>query len=243
MAYTTQDIAQAILRFLDTQEYDGFAIQCSEKSMAEKLLPALHTLGRKWSETQPIISETGAIKLNWKYKSDTCYRFFISSSDLFAAQRSFYEKKGLTIYSFEELMQYAETTPVQTIQEAKPEPQSETQPQTMKVKGDTETKGEDTEPITAPEPSKLVAKETVTEPKKQEGKLPILQILGLVANEPFQIKCEKILLFYPNTLYRINEIGMREYLADAVNGVWIPCNDERELSYLINHPEIVKKGR
>ena len=67
----------------------------------------------------------------------------------------------------------------------------------------------------------------------------LCNLLGVGVNEPFMIECGRILLFLPNTLYRINEYGVREYLADTKNDWWAACNDEKELSYLISHPEII----
>lgn len=254
MMYTTQEVARAIVNFLNMQEYDGFAILCAQKSEAECLLSALHSLGCYWSEKQPIISDDGSIILKWKYKENTCYRFFISKRDVFSAQKSFYERKELTVYTFQELMQYGESekenAPASSgfANNASEEILAENEPASSELPEKDEIKNEPNEDSDVPSAVPAVSDEAAektnlheTEPiSETAGALPLLKILNLKANEPFYIECNNILLFYPKTLYRFNERGMREYLADSLHEVWVPCNDERELSYLINHPEIIR---
>lgn len=252
MMYTTQEVAKAIVNFLNSQDYDGFAIHCAQKSEAECLLSALHSIGCYWSESQPIISNDGSILLKWKYKENTCYRFFISQRDVFSAQKSFYEKKGLTVYTFQQLMQYGErkeeneTSPNNFTESKGEEVRIETTAANLSEKDEPETeldKSSDVPNATPTANDEVVEKTALRENKthtEPENALPLLKILNLRANEPFYIECSNILLFYPKTLYRFNERGMREYLADSLHDMWVPCNDEKELSYLVNHPEIIR---
>lgn len=257
MKYLTMNVVQAVRKFMDAQEYSGFAIHCPQKEQAEALLSALHSLGRHWSETEPIISADGTIKLNWYYGKKTCYRFFIDTFELYSAQQSFYEKKKFFIYTFDELMSQYGTNE---------EPQSETNQQNTDTadvalqpkknnKLDENTKPENSSDSLPDVPAADVPVPTQEAPVSEEqtdrntsvdtekySQFLLLQFLNLRVNEPFFIKCDKILLFYPKTLYRFNGNGARECLVDVENGVWVPCNEEKELNYLINHPKIIQKA-
>ena len=241
----TQDVVNAIKLFMKEQEYDGFAVNCQTREEAEMFLSGLHAIGRYWSEDQPIIKD-GNVITYYKYRSETCYRFFLQEKNVMKAQKSYYEKKGITIYTFTELIEhYLNLTPDKTNENSDAEHQAEllentkTKPETPNTT--TATAAENEKAVNNDEP-KDVRKEMAarTSQVAQNDALPnICRILNVKVKEPFYIECGRILLFLPNTPYRINENGMREFLADAKNEVWVPCNDERELAYLICHPEIV----
>ena len=93
----TQDVVNAIKLFMKEQEYDGFAVNCQTREEAEVFLSGLHAIGRYWSEDQPIIKD-GNVITYYKYRSETCYRFFLQEKNVMKAQKSYYEKKGITIY-------------------------------------------------------------------------------------------------------------------------------------------------
>lgn len=264
MKYLTVDVAKAVKNFMNAQEYNGFAIHCPQKEQAEALLSALHFLGcSRWEETKPIISKDGVMTLNWKYKEKTCYRFFIDSFELYSAQKSFYEKKKFFIYTFDELMsQYGEKT------EQQEDATQNVNTDTEKTTTDTPdaSASAPTPEVTASESGKILTEEEFsklhqetngfneqypktenaspmgTTEQEQQTEFPLLKMLNLRVNEPFFIQCDKILLFYPKTLYRFNKNCTREYLADVANNVWVPCSKEEELNYLVNHPEIMQKA-
>lgn len=241
----TQDVVNAIKLFMKEQEYDGFAVNCQTREEAEMFLSGLHAIGRYWSEDQPIIKD-GNVITYYKYRSETCYRFFLQEKNVMKAQKSYYEKKGITIYTFTELIEhYLNLTPDKTNKNSDAEHQSEllentkSKPETPNTT--TATAAENEKAVNNDEP-KDVRKEMAarTSQAAQNDALPnICRILNVKVKEPFYIECSRILLFLPNTPYRINENVMREFLADAKNEAWVPCNDERELAYLICHPEIV----
>lgn len=246
---TTQNVITALKAFMSEQEYDGFAICCTDKSEAELLLAALHKLGRYWDETQPLVTEEGKVDVRFKYKRGTCYRFYLQDPIVMKGERAFYEKKGLTVYPFEELI----TTYLRFDNDVDTQvkPQSEQIPQGTEVKNTGEIKevnpkADKKEQPKAEKPlknekSKIKEAEKRSETAQNDDLPPLCKLLGVGVKEPFLIECSKILLFLPNTLYRVNENGIREYLVDSKNQWWVSCNDEKELSYLISHPEIVNK--
>lgn len=264
MKYLTADVAKAVKNFMNAQEYNGFVIHCPQKEQAEALLSALHFLGcSRWEEAKPIISEDGVMTLNWKYKDKTCYRFFIDSFELYSAQKSFYEKKKFFIYTFDELTsQYGEKTEQQegttlSLNADAEKTTADTSAPLASVPTPEAVTSESGQILTEEKFSKLYqetnefneqypktenASPIGTTEQEQQAEFPLLKMLNLHVNEPFFIQCDKILLFYPKTLYRFNKNCTREYLADVANDVWVPCSKEEELNYLVNHPEIIQKA-
>lgn len=121
----TQDVVNAIKHFMKEQEYDGFAVNCQTREEAEVFLSGLHAIGRYWSEDQPIIKD-GNVITYYKYRSETCYRFFLQEKNVMKAQKSYYEKKGITIYTFTELIEnYLNLTPDKTNKNSDEKHQSE----------------------------------------------------------------------------------------------------------------------
>lgn len=267
---TTQNVITAVKSFISEQEYDGFAINCKTKDEAELFLTALHFLGRYWSEDTPIINDEGKVTVRYKYKDATCYRFYLDDPLVMKGSKTFYERKGIEIYSFEDLI----TTYLRFDDYINDEPETEKSEDLKKSEEIEETeeieKNEDETSVTSEtseneepeglndeteiepnEPNEPKAEEVETVRMAEKGEntpknsvLPNLcNLLGVGVNEPFMIECGRILLFLPNTLYRINEYGVREYLADTKNDWWATCDDEKELSYLISHPEIIIKLR
>lgn len=260
---TTQNVITAVKSFISEQEYDGFAINCKTKDEAELFLTALHFLGRYWSEDTPIINDEGKVTVRYKYKDATCYRFYLEDPLVMKGSKTFYERKGIEIYSFEDLIttylrfddytndepeieksedlkKSEETEEVEKIEETEDETSETSEIEESEPLND-ETEIEPNEP-NEPEPETV---ETVRMAEKGENTpknsvlINLCNLLGVGVNEPFMIECGRILLFLPNTLYRINEYGVREYLADTKNDWWAACNDEKEFSYLISHPEII----
>lgn len=265
---TTQNVITAVKSFISEQEYDGFAINCKTKDEAELFLTALHFLGRYWSEDTPIINDEGKVTVRYKYKDATCYRFYLDDPLVMKGSKTFYERKGIEIYSFEDLI-----TTYLRFDDYNDEPETEKSEDLKKSeeteeieKTEDETSGtsvtseinenEEPEPLNdeteiepnepnEPNEPKAETVETVRMAEKGENTLKnsvlvnLCNLLGVGVNEPFMIECGRIFLFLPNTLYRINEYGVREYLADTKNDWWAACNDEKELSYLISHPEII----
>lgn len=274
MDYTYKKIAEGIGRFLSEQTYDGFAIHCKSKDEAELLLRGLHILGRRWSETQPIVDEEGKATLKYaKHGTKTSYRFFLLNNDIYQGQKTFYEKNGLNVIEFEDFFktyvksseetEHAEA--VQPVNEVKENQTPAVNDETKSVQILTEEKEEKsktllgvlnenedeniTEPKNVAEDNKNTANqianakydETLPVREKTANKPKICNILQLKVNDIFTIECSNIMLFYPNVIYRFNEQGHREMLVDSKNNVWIPCNEEPELIYLIEHPEVIKK--
>ena len=255
---TTQNVITAVKSFISEQEYDGFAINCKTKDEAELFLTALHFLGRYWSEDTPIINDEGKVTVRYKYKDATCYRFYLDDPLVMKGSKTFYERKGIEIYSFEDLI----TTYLRFDDCINDEPETEKTEETEATEDETsetseiekpeplndETEFEPNEPDKPDEPKIETVKVDETAEKGEKTSknsvLPNLcNLLGVDVNEPFMIECGRILLFLPNTMYRINEYGVREYLADTKNDWWATCDDEKELSYLISHPEIIIKLR
>ena len=265
---TTQNVITAVKSFISEQEYDGFAINCKTKDEAELFLTALHFLGRYWSEDTPIINDEGKVTVRYKYKDATCYRFYLDDPLVMKGSKTFYERKGIEIYSFEDLI----TTYLRFDDYINDEPETEIENEKAKEIEETESTEDETSETSENEESELLKDETEIEPNEpnepdkpkietietaetvettEKGEktpknsvLPNLcNLLGVGLNEPFMIECGRILLFLPNTMYRINEYGVREYLADTKNDWWATCDDEKELSYLISHPEIIIKLR
>lgn len=272
---TTQNVITAVKSFISEQKYDGFAINCKTKDEAELFLTALHFLGRYWSEDTPIINDEGKVTVRYKYKDATCYRFYLDDPLVMKGSKTFYERKGIEIYSFEDLIatylrfddyinDEPETEKSEDLKKSEETKEIEkTEDETSETSGISGTSGtseineiEEPEPLNdeteiesnepnEPNESKTKAVETVRMAEKGENTpknrvlVNLCNLLGVGVNEPFMIECGRILLFLPNTLYRINEYGVREYLADTRNDWWAACNDEKELSYLISHPEII----
>lgn len=243
---TTKDVVTALKNFISKQEYDGFAVNCRDKGEAELLLAALHSLGHRWSETAPIITEEGNIVARYKYKSETCYRFHLNEPDIMKAQRSFYEKKGITVYTFDDLIssylnaqssQSAET--ISAKPDAEKHDSAEDDGKSAKSVSEVELHLTNTSEKNKSNNGAVLEKQSKS---SENGFSPSLcKLLNVSEKEPFLIECSRILMFLPNTPYRISENGLREYLADAKNDCWMPCNDERELAYLVSHPEIIVK--
>lgn len=246
---TTENVITALKAFMSEQEYDGFAICCIDKAEAELLLAALHALGRYWDETQPLVTEEGRVDVRFKYKRGTCYRFYLQDSIVMKGERAFYEKKGLTVYPFEELITTYLRFDNDTDTQSKPQPEQISQVAEVKNNGEIKEvklksdKKEQSESESSSEYEKPNIKEVVkrSETAQKDDLPPLCKLLGVGVKEPFLVECSKILLFLPNTLYRVNENGIREYLVDSKNQWWVSCDDEKELSYLISHPEIVVK--
>lgn len=266
---TTQNVITAVKSFISEQEYDGFAINCKTKDEAELFLTALHFLGRYWSEDTPIINDEGKVTVRYKYKDATCYRFYLDDPLVMKGSKTFYERKGIEIYSFEDLIttylrfdDYNDEAEIEKSEDLKkPEETEEIEKTEDKTSGTSEiekpeplndeTEITEIEPNESDKPDKPKIETIKADEAAEKGEktpknsvLPNLcNLLGVGVNEPFMIECGRILLFLPNTLYRINEYGAREYLADTKNDWWATCDDEKELSYLISHPEIIIKLR
>ncbi len=276
---TPKQVAEAVRTFLSKQSYDGFAFHCPTKEEGELLLSALHLLGRRWSDTQPIITEDGKMFAGKKYGTKTCYRFFIEEKNVYSAQRGFYEKNSLEIIEFEDfvneyiLSKEAGTTGsamysaadissdvTSAENDASESAESTGTSENDVVEISTETPQNDvfidseTGDVYSEESLKNDDSESYVEQKqttagnnrKRRGNgnnVPaICKLLGLQPLKIFTVKCDNILLFYPDIEYRFNERGQREYLVDYNNDYWAPCNDEKELAYLIEHPEIIIKS-
>ena len=102
-----QLVYQALQNFLSQQNVCNFAINCETREEAEDFLTAVHCTGRVWSKTKKIIEGDGTKNIIWKYKQNTCYRIFFDDEEILSAQKKFYEKKGLEIFSFSELLTFA----------------------------------------------------------------------------------------------------------------------------------------
>lgn len=71
---------------------------------------------------------------------------------------------------------------------------------------------------------------------KTNEHLPLLcQLLGVRVNEPF---CFVNAAYFSNCVYRVNDNGLREVRVG--DDFWLPCQNEGELVYLLQHPQNIK---
>lgn len=71
---------------------------------------------------------------------------------------------------------------------------------------------------------------------KTNKHLPLLcQLLGVEINEPF---CFVNAAYFSNCIYRVNDNGLREVRVG--DDFWLPCQNEGELVYLLQHHQNIK---